>query len=122
MCNTYSAGNFYPEIIKMVEVQDAITEIYGKENCHKIVEGFSNGVYHHINQGDIEDFIFGLVENNYNVDWTIYGIGGNGKYPIEIRSFGPLFWIAAQEFDSIEYFKTFDDALDCAESTYETKA
>jgi hypothetical protein len=120
MCTTYSAGDFYSEIIKMVEVQDAITEMYGKENRQKIVKGFSEGIYYHVTPGDIEDLIFDLVDNNYEVDDTIYGVGGYGEYPIEIRSFGPLFWVAAQEFDPIEYFKSFDEALSCAESTYET--
>ncbi|MDB4083331.1 hypothetical protein N9502_03590 [Vicingaceae bacterium] len=105
----------------MIEVQDAITEIYGKENYHKIIKGFSKGVYHHVIPGDIETLIFDLAESNYDVDETIYGNGGYGEYPIEIRSFGPLIWVAAQEFDSIEYFKSFDEALSCAESTYETK-
>lgn len=120
MCETYSVSDFYSEIIKMSDVQDAIADKYGKEHCQKIVKGFSEGIYYHITPGDIEDLIFDLIDSDYEVDDTIYGVGGYGEYPIEIRSFGPLFWVEAQEFDPIQYFKSFDDALSCAESTYET--
>ena len=120
--NIFTIDEFYSKLIKMEEVQDAIAEEYGKENYQKIFKRFSEGVYHYAVEGDIEDLIIGLVENYYEIDETIYGIGGNGKYPIEIRSFGPLFWIEAQEFDPIKYFKSFDEALSCAESTFETKS
>jgi hypothetical protein len=38
--------------------------------------------------------------------------GSDGNFPIRIMSFGPLYWIDAQEFDPIKYFTSIEDARD----------
>tara|TARA_B110000285_G_C14776493_1_gene446472 strand:+ start:119 stop:436 length:318 start_codon:yes stop_codon:yes gene_type:complete len=102
----------------MNEVQDAIEEKYGKGNYKKIAKEFSEEKYLNISPGDIEDLISDLIDNDYKVDDTIYGSGDFGEYSIEIQSFGPLFWVQGQEFDPIQFFKSFDEALSCAVLNY----
>ena len=118
---THNLKEFYSEIIKMDEVQSVITEKYGPVRCQQIVQKFSEGIHHDNIPDDIEQIIIDLVEINYDIDETLTGIGGYGAYPIEIKSFGPVFWIDAQEFDPIGYFKSSEDAITCAESYFETK-
>ena len=118
ICDTYEIWDFYPELLKMNEVQDAIEEKYGKGNYKKIAKEFSEEKYLNISPGDIEDLISDLIDNDYKVDDTIYGSGDFGEYSIEIQSFGPLFWVQGQEFDPIQFFKSFDEALSCAVLNY----
>ena len=46
-------------------------------------------------------------------------MGDAGSFPINILRFGPVYWIDAMEFDSIGYFETLENAINCASSEYE---
>jgi hypothetical protein len=69
--------------------------------------------------GDFEDIIQEVVENEGTVYEELTGVSEEGEYPIAILNFGPLYWVHAQEFDPITYFKSFEDAEEYARSTYE---
>ena len=50
---------------------------------------------------------------------TVYS-NSFGEFPIDIYHFGPLYWVSAQEFDSIKYFNSAEDAIACAEFEYDS--
>jgi hypothetical protein len=71
-------------------------------------------------QVDFEDIISECVENNASIHISLTGIGSFGEFPIDIYHFGPLYWVSAQEFDSIKYFNSAEDAIACAEFEYDS--
>ena len=117
--NTVSIESFYAELIEMQEVQEAIEEQLGEEVCKRIVRQFKEKRPYIEIEGDFEDIIQEVIENEGTVYDQLTGVGGNGEFPIDIFNFGPLYWVHAQEFDPIEYFKSYEDAEECARSTYE---
>lgn len=65
--------------------------------------------------GSLEDC---LKEEASEVD-TIEAAGGCEHYfNIEIQSFGPVFWIQANEFDDIGYFGSENEAVEYARREY----
>ena len=65
--------------------------------------------------GELEDF----VKNESDSGDVIGGSGGpEHGFDIEIRSFGPLYWIHANEFDDIGYFASEEDAHQFASEEY----
>lgn len=68
-----------------------------------------------IRSDDFEDF----VRNRSSLKEIIEASGGEGfDFEIEIRSFGPFFWISGPEFDDIGYFSKPEVALEHAEEVY----
>jgi hypothetical protein len=68
-----------------------------------------------IGSNDFEDF----VRNRSSLEEIVEASGGEGfDFEIEIRSFGPFYWISAPEFDDIGYFSKPGDALEHAEEVY----
>lgn len=116
---TISIESFYPELIEMEEVQDAIEAQLGEEVCKRIVKHFKEKTPYLQIEGDFEDIIQEVVENEATVYEELTGVSEDGEYPIDILNFGPLYWVHAQEFDPITYFKSFEDAEECARSKYE---
>jgi hypothetical protein len=116
--NTISIESFYPELIEILEVQEAIEEQLGEEVCKRIVKQFKENTPYLEIEGDFEDIIQEVIENEGTVYEQLTGLGGNGEYPIDIFNFGPLYWVHAQEYDPIIYFKSYEDAEECAISTY----
>ena len=65
--------------------------------------------------GELEDF----VKNESDSEDAIGGSGGpEHGFDIEIRSFGPLYWIHANEFDDIGYFASEKEAHEFAIEEY----
>ena len=116
--NTISIESFYPELIEILEVQEAIEEQLGEEVCKRIVKQFKENTPYLEIEGDFENIIQEVIENEGTVYEQLTGLGGNGEYPIDIFNFGPLYWVHAQEYDPIIYFKSYEDAEECAISTY----
>ena len=117
---TIEIESFYQELIKDEDIQDALINELGLEISNNIIRQFNNGVTYEDIHDDFEDVIIDCVENNAIVENTLTGVGGYGEFPINILNFGPLYWVSAQEFDPIKYFKTIEDAMSCAESEYAT--
>ena len=63
---------------------------------------------------------YDFVNNNAEVKVTLTGLGSYGEFPIDILNFGHLYWVSAQEYDPIQYFKTIEDAIECAEFEYDS--
>ena len=119
MFNTEPLESFYEELMKVESVKEELRNELGKDNANKIIQQFKDGIpYNHI-KGDFEEVISDFVENNGDIQTTLTGVGSYGEFPIHILNFGPLYWVDAQEFDSIVYFKSVDDAISCAEWEYE---
>lgn len=116
--NIHPIEFFYPDLIKMQLVQEGIKDYLGEAVCTKIVMQFSENIPYAEIEGDFEDIISELVFNESEVIKSLIGDGGNGAFSIDIMGLGPLYWIDAQEFDPIQFFKTFEDAFNCAKSTY----
>lgn len=117
---TIEIESFYQELIKDETVQEALKNELGIKTSNNIIKQFNNGVTYNDIHEDFEDVIINCIEENAVVEDTLTGIGGYGEFPIEILNFGPLYWISAQDFDQIKYFKTFEDAYACAEFEYES--
>lgn len=110
--------DFYPDVIKMEIVQQVIREELGEDACTRIINQFSKNMPYFQIEGDYENIISDLAEEDAVNVRTLTGEGGNGPFPIYIKNFGPLFWVHANEFDPIQFFKTFKDALDVAQMVY----
>lgn len=115
---TYPIDEFYSELIKVDSVKDALEAEFG-------IVGYQNIVEHVMNNGKIfeieynfEDIIQNMVIENFVNVKTFAGNGSNGSFPITIKKFGPLYWVDAQEFDNIKYFKSYEEASDCALTEY----
>jgi hypothetical protein len=117
--NIITIESFYPKLIKLREVQKAIEEKLGEEYCKRIIKQFKAKTPYQEIEGDFENVIQDVVVNEGEVVDILTASGGNGEYPIEILNFGPLYWVHAQEYDAIKYFKSYKEAVACAESTYE---
>ena len=111
---------FYQELVKDKSVQEELLNELGSEIANKIIKLFNEGMSHEDIDEDFEDLIINHVENNADTEDTLIGLGSHGEFPIDIMNYGPIYWVSAQEFDPIKYFKTFDDAKSCAEFEYET--
>jgi hypothetical protein len=67
--------------------------------------------------GELED----LVKNHSIEVDTIEAAGGCEHYfNIEIKAFGPVYWIQAPEFDDIGYFCSEKEAVEHAREEYAT--
>ena len=117
---TMEIESFYQELIKDESVQEALINELGIETSNNIIRQFNSGIPYNDIHEDFEDVIINCIEENAIVEDTLTGLGGYGEFPIEILNFGPLYWISAQDFDPIKYFKTFEDAVACAEFEYES--
>lgn len=115
---TIEIDSVYFELIKIETIQKELTYKFGSEIAKGIIQKLTNGITNLVIDVDFEDTITNYVENNATIITTLTGIGGYGEFPIEIFHFGPLFWVSAQEFDPIKYFKTADEAISCAEFEY----
>lgn len=76
-----------------------------------------------VSESNIDEYyeeILYLMETHFFVEETFRAIGGHGEYNVEIRSYGPIYWIYAPEFEDIGYFDNKTNAVDYARSFYET--
>ncbi len=85
---TMEIESFYQELIKDESVQDALINELGLEISNNIIRQFNSGISYNNIQEDFEDVIINCIEENAIVEDTLTGIGGYGKFPIEILNFG----------------------------------
>jgi hypothetical protein len=118
--STIEIDSYFSELVKYDIVQKELVDAFGEEDAQGIIQKMTIGVSGLDIQMDFEDVIIDCVENNSIIYKTLTGNGDFGEFPIHILQFGPLFWVSAQEFDSIKYFKSANDAIACAEFEYES--
>lgn len=68
---------------------------------------------------EVYDRISDVLRNDAPVIEHFTGDGGVGPFPIEIRGFGGLFFVEAQEFDPDGVFDSLEDARDCLHFNYD---
>ena len=66
-----------------------------------------------------QDLIADLARNTSSTKRTLYGLGTCGAFPIQVKQFGPIFWIWPQEFDWVGYFPSFNAACAYAETEWQ---
>jgi hypothetical protein len=110
----------YNELIKIEIVQQELIDSLGIGQAEMVIQKLNNGLSSKDILVDFEDIIIEFVENNASVHVSLTGIGSFGEFPIDIYHFGPLYWVSAQEFDSIKYFNSAEDAIACAEFEYDS--
>ena len=81
----------------------------------ELAESEASNFQEFFDSGELED----LVKNESSYMDTIQASGGpEHEFDIEIQSFGPVFWIQANEFDDIGYFATEREAHEYALEEY----
>jgi hypothetical protein len=81
----------------------------------ELAESKSSNFQEFFDSGELED----LIKNESSYTDTIQASGGPDlEFDIEIQSFGPVFWIQANEFDDIGYFATEKEAHEYALEEY----
>lgn len=118
--HTIEINEFFHELVKIEIIQEALTGSLGKDIAQGLIQELSSGLHCGNIKVDFEDIITDCVDNNSIIFKTLTGNGDFGEFPIQIFQFGPLFWVSAQEFDSIKYFKSANDAIACAEFEYDS--
>jgi hypothetical protein len=116
---TIDITHFYCELVRMDSIQKELKSFLGDSESVRIINDFMMGIPYDQIEGNYEDIIGDYIENNAVEIETLYGMGSYGEFPISILNYGPLFWVQAQEFDSIKFFKSKEDAVSCAEWEYE---
>ena len=117
---TIEIETVYNELINIEIVQQELIDSLGIDQAQTVIQKLNNGLSSIDIQVDFEDIISECVENNASVHVSLTGIGSFGEFPIDIYHFGPLYWVSAQEFDSIKYFNSAEDAIACAEFEYDS--
>lgn len=116
--NNVSIDIFLKDLIQMESVQDILKTEFGTEEAEIILMNFKKGISNIEIEDKLVNMLSDFVKNNAVEVDTLIGMGGYGEFPISIMNFGPLYWVDAQEFDSIEYFSSKEDAISCAEFEY----
>jgi hypothetical protein len=109
---------FLKDLIQIESIQVELKSKLVAENAERIIMKFKNGIPYSEIEGNYEDIIIDFVNNNGVEVKCLTGKGDYDEFPISILNFGPLFWVEAQEFDSIQFFSTKEDAILCAELEY----
>jgi len=115
---TEAIESFYAELIQIQSIKDEIINELGEKEGLRIINQFINRASYLDIKGDFEDIMIEFINNNADILESLTGIGSYGEFSIDLKNFGPLFWVEAQEFDPIKYFRSRQDALDCANSEY----
>lgn len=115
MAEPRSAEEFVGLLLKSKEVVAA---------CKGELCGKAADVIGRAKKGDTTDFLDWFEDwRMSNTDTIAEEIDGaapdNDTFAIEIVEAGPLFWIRANEFDDICYFKSLEDARSCLHETFE---
>jgi hypothetical protein len=118
--STIEIDSFFSELVQYDIIEKELVNAFGDEVTQGIIQKMTIGVSGLDIQVDFEDVIIDCVENHSTIITTLNGFGDYGEFPIRILQFGPLFWVEAQEFDSIKYFNSAEDAIACAEIEYDS--
>lgn len=105
---------FYNKLFKINSVQNLIKESLGEEYLNKIIQPNSEDLITDELINLLEDFI----ENESSIIQELPATGDYGEFSINILNFGPVYWINSMDFDSIKYFKSKKDAINCAEIVF----
>lgn len=106
------------ELVGHPAIQGEITRKLGPEKAMLVFEQFAQGTMSNEIQDDVYDIVSDYIDNNAEVSEELTGYSFDDCFPICVRSFGPIHWVEAQEFDPIKYFKSSSEALNWAEFEY----
>lgn len=115
---TVSLEIFFQELAQDEDIQNELKSTLGHEVANVIISQLIKGIPSKEIKIDFEDIISEFIHNNSKEIETILGEGSHGEFSISIFNYGSVFWIEAQEFDSITYFRSKDDAVDYAAWEY----
>jgi len=117
MSDPVDIESFLPDLLASEEVKSIIWKEYGKKEAPKKWETFQ--------KGEEIDELYDLLENNKcNSDFgeMVDAIDGaapdNDIFQIEIWRLVTAYWIRANEFDDIGYFRTQEEAYDYASTEF----
>ncbi len=115
---TYPLEDFMAELVCDPAIKEEITSKLGSEKAILVFEQFGLGTLRTEIQDEVYDIVSDYIDNNAEVSEELTGYSSDDCFPICVRSFGPIHWVEAQEFDPIKYFKSSSEALIWAESEY----
>ncbi len=115
---TFPLEDFMAELIYHPAIREEITSKLGSEKAMLVFEQFGHGTLSSEIQDDVYNLVSDYIDNNAKVSEELTGYSSDDCFPICIRSFGPIHWVEAQEFDPIKYFKSSNEALNWAELEY----
>lgn len=109
---------FYPVLADVKAVQEAILECYGDASS-QVLSDLRSKVPSEIIRSEVRDLLLELVIDTAEVVESFDGLGYPDVFSINIMSFNEIYWIDAEDFDHIGYFKDADAARIFALSNYE---
>ncbi len=115
---TFPLEDFMAELVGHSAIQGEILRKLGPEKAILVFEQFGQGTLSSEIQDDVYNLVNDYIDNNAEVSEELTGYSSDDCFPICIRSFGPIHWVEAQEFDPIKYFKSSSEALNWAEFEY----
>jgi hypothetical protein len=115
---TYPLEAFLSELLLHSDIREEITRELGPEKSKMVFTEFNQGILSSEIQDDVYDIVSDYMADNASISEELTGYTFEDCFPILIKSFGPIHWVEAQEFDPIKYFKSASDALAFAEVEY----
>jgi hypothetical protein len=105
---------FYQDLFKINSIQNLIRCKLGEELLNKI----NSTSTRYLVSDELINLLEEFIENESSIIHEITALGDYGEFSIGIQNFGPIYWISASDFDSIKYFKSLQDAINCAELVF----
>lgn len=112
-----SPEGFMPDLLLEDRVKEALADATDID-ADKIEAGLNWQELDEDQRSQVLDTVMDLVQNESEVVISLTGYCSFGGFPIEVRRFGPFFFVAAQEFDDKGFFPTAKDAEDFARVEY----
>lgn len=119
--NTKAAApieTFFPLLIKDKKIRTAIEAELGQIAFY-VMEKLKIGMNLLGPELYAHDIIMDIINNEYEVVDSLTGQGDEGGFPIDIRKYGPAYWVSACDFGAVGYFWSFENAWSWAACEYD---
>ena len=109
---------FFPQLALDPRIINELNRQAG-DKSEPLRQGMLSGSLSEIDAEQVLDFITDLIINEaVEVDRQL-GLGAyDEQFPISVMRFGPIYWVEANEFDPIGYFKSQEHAEEVAGMEY----
>lgn len=118
MYRTAPLESFLEELLQKQKVKEEIYTSLGKEMGSNFFLAFEKGNASQDDMNTVHDIVLDFLPDNYKTEDEYTGRSNGDCFPILIKSLGPVFWVDAQEFDRIGYFRSLSDARICVEEEF----
>jgi hypothetical protein len=99
-----------PTLAKNKKVQGLLRKEWGAERLKSILAMMRAGKLEGSLGNEIHDFFLDEISNEAKTAWSGSAKGSFGPYPVEIKEYGGVYFVWAQEFDRVGYFLDIEAA------------